>query len=298
MKAILRRNEHSNLQTLGEFQLFDGEELVMECKTLELPWKDNQNSISCIPTGSYKAVFRDFGNYAGRAYHIQELDGSEVKGRSGILIHSGNFFTDTRGCILLGTGYADLEVKSKGIKKDGVLDLVNSRNTINKLIEIVGDKELTLDVIGEPESEITVTTIELDLETAPFQPNDRAVVNVKTILNFRSAPEKSAPKVLASGLANGTFVQILEMKGEWAKVFAPTVRGWVHGNFVKKDGKEAVVNTESGRLNVRTLPEVSSQAINALEKGTLLEVLKEQDEWLEVTALSVEGYVYGEYLSK
>lgn len=75
-----------------------------ECYTLELPWHDNRNSISCIPVGVYDAQFIISSKY-GPAYWIRK-----VPDRSEILIHSGNFAGDrsegwethSLGCIMLG----------------------------------------------------------------------------------------------------------------------------------------------------------------------------------------------------
>lgn len=68
------------------------------CYTLERPWKNNQQNISSIPAGRYRAFLRyDKGDH----WRIQ-LDG--VPGRTGVQIHVGNAVDDTQGCILVGTG--------------------------------------------------------------------------------------------------------------------------------------------------------------------------------------------------
>ena len=69
--------------------------------TLELPWKDNQKSVSCIPEGRYKCRVRLARESATRDYvHLLVQD---VPDRSYILFHYGNFPSDTKGCILTGT---------------------------------------------------------------------------------------------------------------------------------------------------------------------------------------------------
>ena len=79
--------------TLGKLYL-NGE---MFCQTLELPYLDNQRSISCIPEGSYKVRTRLPRESATRDYvHLLVQD---VEGRSYILVHIGNFPKDTKGCI-------------------------------------------------------------------------------------------------------------------------------------------------------------------------------------------------------
>ena len=90
------QDEFTEKSTIGKL-LLDGE---MFCYTLELPYLDNQRSISCIPKGEYKVRLRTAKESATRDYlHLLVQD---VKGRSYILVHIGNTAKDTRGCILVG----------------------------------------------------------------------------------------------------------------------------------------------------------------------------------------------------
>jgi len=76
---------------------------TFSCKTLELPWRNNENQISCIPPGTYNVEIRR-SNKFGKTYWVKE-----VPNRSYILIHSGNyagdktkgFKTHVQGCIYL-----------------------------------------------------------------------------------------------------------------------------------------------------------------------------------------------------
>ncbi len=134
MKAVLMRLNQSNDQILGVLQIFDDTDKVFEAKTLELPWLNNQQNISCIPAGSYLMKKRQSPKYKNH-FHILELDGSEVKGRNYILIHHGNFKRDIRGCILVGIAHTDID-------GDGLRDVTSSRNTMNRL-----NNSVTLDTI-------------------------------------------------------------------------------------------------------------------------------------------------------
>lgn len=118
----LYRMQHSDQGTRG-LLIAPG----FSCHTLELPWRDNQRSISCIPVGEYDVHLRLSPKY-GSIYHVRE-----VPDRSYILIHSGNwagdvekgFKTHVNGCILLG--------KDKGLlqKQWAVL---NSRITVKRFM--------------------------------------------------------------------------------------------------------------------------------------------------------------------
>ena len=90
--------------------------------TLEEPWKDNQTSKSCIPSGLY-LVAPFSGERFKNTYQVLN-----VVGRSYILFHVGNYLTDTEGCILLG-----LESKG-GLRGPSVLRSRDAFDVFRKLI--------------------------------------------------------------------------------------------------------------------------------------------------------------------
>lgn len=64
------------------------------CYTIELPWRENEQSVSCIPEGRYRLEKRYSKRY-GRHLLVQE-----VPGRSLILLHPANdALRELRGCI-------------------------------------------------------------------------------------------------------------------------------------------------------------------------------------------------------
>jgi Family of unknown function (DUF5675) len=72
--------------------IWNGEELI--CHSIELPWKDNQHQISCIPEGRYLLQPRFSARFG------QHLEVTHVPNRSLILIHPANdAATELRGCI-------------------------------------------------------------------------------------------------------------------------------------------------------------------------------------------------------
>ena len=96
VNLLILRDTFTSESTLGEL-FINGERF---CDTLELPYRDNQRSVSCIPTGEYKVRMRYPRESATREY--LHLLIQEVKDRSFILFHRGNSAKDTRGCILVG----------------------------------------------------------------------------------------------------------------------------------------------------------------------------------------------------
>jgi len=124
MELLIERYPHSKKETIGSGFVLDNDFIKYEFLTLELPWKDNQRRVSCIPIGEYTVVKRwskKFGN------HFHVLD---VPNRDYILIHKGNYHTDILGCILPGDDLDD-------INDDNEVDVINSTKTLNKLIKLL-----------------------------------------------------------------------------------------------------------------------------------------------------------------
>ena len=94
---------------------------VFECYTLE----DQYQSVkvmheTCIPEGTYDIKFRKTGGFHAKfsakfknahygMLHIQDVPGFEY-----ILIHTGNWESQTSGCLLVGDTQQDLDVSDKG----------------------------------------------------------------------------------------------------------------------------------------------------------------------------------------
>jgi hypothetical protein len=91
IKATLKR-EYLDLATLGTLHVTD--EPI--CSILELPWKDNAVNESCIPEGMYIVEPYESPKF-GKCFIVKD-----VKGRTYILIHKGNYVHDTDGCLLPG----------------------------------------------------------------------------------------------------------------------------------------------------------------------------------------------------
>jgi hypothetical protein len=127
MKVFVTRISDDGLQTLGKMHI-EGSDF--KCATMELPYKDNQRRISCIPKGRYTVVKRYSPKY-GNHFHI-----TNVPNRDWVLIHSANYSRQLLGCIGVGEKHVDID-------NDGLKDIVNSKVTLAKLNEIL-PKEFTL----------------------------------------------------------------------------------------------------------------------------------------------------------
>lgn len=128
-KVFLTRTKYEDKQTLGVMH-YNGQEI---CVTLELPWLDNNQRVSCIHLGKYKVIRRQSPKY-GMHFHL-----TNVPGRSLILIHQANYHYQLLGCIAVGQKHID-------INKDGYLDVTNSKRTMTKLLKLL-PKEFELNIV-------------------------------------------------------------------------------------------------------------------------------------------------------
>lgn len=115
MRAELCRIWRDEKQTLGEITCGD---VTVFC--LELPCRNNERRISCVPDGIYKCTLENHSKF-GWCYRLHN-----VPDRDGVLIHSGTYFTHTLGCILPSLSQKDLN-------GDGLLDNVSSKAALAKL---------------------------------------------------------------------------------------------------------------------------------------------------------------------
>ena len=99
-----------------------------QCFFLELPWRENEKNVSCIPEGTYTAFKR-----LSPSKNMEVIQYKDVPNRSYIQIHLGNFTSQILGCQLPGDGV-------KWINDDGVPDVTCSESTFNKLMELLPDE--------------------------------------------------------------------------------------------------------------------------------------------------------------
>ena len=112
INLLIIRDTFSEKSTLGK--LFINGELF--CDTLELPYVNNERSISCIPAGEYKVRLRTARESATRDYlHLLVQD---VPDRDWILFHRGNTTKDTRGCVLVGQSRKQDRVNNSRLAMD------------------------------------------------------------------------------------------------------------------------------------------------------------------------------------
>ena len=123
--CVLVRNSKTSVQILGTLLCYDpNHQLIRTFRTLELPDKDNSVKISAIPQGNYKGTLelhQKFGRCA-RVHAVPE--------RNGILIHVGNFYWQSQGCILIGLMINDID-------NDGNKDVIQSMAAMQSFYSVM-----------------------------------------------------------------------------------------------------------------------------------------------------------------
>ena len=134
MERLRLERVYLQTETLGSLYR-DG---VLLCKTMELPWKNNQRSISCIPEATYKVIKQP--PKESRPYPYFRIP--NVPGRSGILIHRISYVSGLKGCIGVGKEFKDLN-------GDGVPDMIRSGEALQELINVLPE-EFELEIVKKP----------------------------------------------------------------------------------------------------------------------------------------------------
>lgn len=100
------------------------------CQTIELPWKENQRRVSCIPEGKYRLTKRYSSKFG---WHLEIM---EVKNRSLILLHpANNAAKELMGCIapvthISGAGMGTLSAIAFKKLKDMVYKAIDGNEAV------------------------------------------------------------------------------------------------------------------------------------------------------------------------
>lgn len=133
--VTITRTKSTKDATYGNLRVIQNDKVLFECKTLERPWVDNKNNVSCIPPGTYD-VMKTYSNRFKKPLYLID----KVPGRSGVRIHPANFVSQLQGCIALGDKHQD-------INNDGILDVTNSVATQKKFDEVMNNMPFKLELI-------------------------------------------------------------------------------------------------------------------------------------------------------
>ena len=105
------------------------------CNTIELPWKNNETKVSCIPEGKYFIKKRYSNKFK---WHLEIID---VKNRSLILFHpANNALQELKGCIapvtkLSGPGLGLMSRKAFMKLKELVYKAFDHKENVELIVE-------------------------------------------------------------------------------------------------------------------------------------------------------------------
>lgn len=119
MKLKIKRCYHDDC-TIGRLSYGS-----FQCFTLELPFLDNSKNISCIYAASGYVGKKHYSPNNGNVIAIDN-----VMDRTHIQIHSGNYTSQIRGCILVGDSV-------KFLNSDTIPDITNSKATLRELLSVL-----------------------------------------------------------------------------------------------------------------------------------------------------------------
>jgi hypothetical protein len=113
---ILARDSFDPKATLGKISYY-GDPL---CESVELPWLQNKQRVSCVIPGVYPIVFLPSGS---PKFHYPCFLIKNVPNRAGIMIHRANRASQLLGCIAPGMTRIGLEV-------------ANSTAALNQIVQL------------------------------------------------------------------------------------------------------------------------------------------------------------------
>jgi hypothetical protein len=162
-RALLTRTETGDEGTFGTLKVYnEAGTLVYNCRSLELPWRENRRGLSCAPTGRFLFRKRTDSPKHGTVYEEWDDPGTpqreDVPDRDCIQIHAANLAGDESkgyvkqldGCIATGKTVALFRA---GVKPAGALDQRGVTESAAALAEMI--------------RELNWETFELAIEWAP-----------------------------------------------------------------------------------------------------------------------------------
>lgn len=127
--CVLTRNDDDGTSTFGTLAMPSG----IVYQTVERPWLNNANNVSCIPPGDYICTMTMSNRFKKMLYLVRD-----VPNRSGIRIHSANYATELQGCIAPGVA------KILG-------GVAASRIAVGRLTNELEGKDFLLRIIAAPQ---------------------------------------------------------------------------------------------------------------------------------------------------
>ncbi|MCU6600422.1 SH3 domain-containing protein [Peribacillus frigoritolerans] len=138
-----------------------------------------------------------------------------------------------------------------------------------------------------------------------FGKDDGENIVTTQVVNVREGAGLSFP--IVKKLSKGESYPILNEDGDWIEIRIGTGKtGWVANwlverqtgsdtNHVKKESGQGTISGSSVR--VRTGPGTTFQTVGSLSKGTFVDIIEKNENWIKVKTADIEGWVSADYIT-
>ncbi|MGI6669726.1 MAG: NlpC/P60 family protein [Acetivibrionales bacterium] len=129
-----------------------------------------------------------------------------------------------------------------------------------------------------------------------FASAEKTGIVTENAVNFRANPNTSS-KILYQ-FEKGAQVKVIGSEGEWFKASYNDITGWINGNYVIIRDEKIGSGVVSGSVvNVRRKPDITSEVLAKLTKGTKVEIFEHSGDWYRVLIGEERyGWMHGDYV--
>lgn len=147
----LQRDSQDAARTFGTMAREDG---TVECQTIERPWLDNANGVSCIPAGAYTCALRFSPHHGFAVFGVEH-----VPNRSDIEIHAANLPTQLLGCIALGESRGPLNGQDAVLASQAAVDVFMAARGCAGYRELTSEAKTQAWITAHPDASLFPLTV-------------------------------------------------------------------------------------------------------------------------------------------
>ncbi len=207
-----------------------------------------------------------------------------------------NYKYKNRNMMVLTIFATLLIVFGVGIKFAVTVDVPTDITIIEDVAVNTDSLNVVRDMVTQPSSETTQVTEVASANVAPASEfENKAIVNTDTALNVRASA--SADAELVGQMETNCVAEVISVEGEWTKVKAGDVEGYVKTEFVVT-GEAAQAYAEENipvigtviddGVRIRETTSTEAGIVGFIEKGSQITVLEVDENWIKVSLIGTE----------
>lgn len=132
--------------------------------------------------------------------------------------------------------------------------------------------------------------------------NDEEIIVTSKVVNVREGAGLSYP--IVKKLTKGEKHEIVSEKDDWYEIRIGTGKtGWVANWLVEKNVNSNQVERKSGQgtisansVRIRSGPGTTFQVVSSLTKGTPIDIIEKNENWIHIKTNEIEGWVAADYI--